>query len=55
VVWDPSNPNHTLPASLYLTKNPAFFGNNPWPWAGPDLSPMVGVLPAKARFDSMRQ
>ncbi len=55
VIWDPNHPNHSLPASLYLKKKPAFFGNNPWPWAGPDLNPMVGILPAKARYDSMRQ
>ena len=24
-----------------------------WPWAGSDLSPMVGSLPAKTRSDSI--
>lgn len=54
VIWDPHNPNHVLPPSLYLTKKPAFFGDNPWPWVGPDLNPRVGILPAKARYDRMQ-
>jgi hypothetical protein len=54
VIWDPHNPNRLLPPSLYLTKKPAFFGDSPWPWAGPDLKPMVGTLPAKARYDRMQ-
>ena len=29
VAWDPSNSNHTLPPSLYLTRKPAFFGDQP--------------------------
>lgn len=53
-IWDPNISDHTLPASLYLTQKPAFFGSNPWPWVGPDLNPMVGTLPAKQRFDSMQ-
>ena len=24
--------NHTLPASMYLTSKPAFFGSTTWPW-----------------------
>jgi hypothetical protein len=44
----------TLPQSLYLTGKPAWWpGNTAWPWAGPDLNPMVGTLPAKARSDSL--
>jgi hypothetical protein len=30
-VWDPSIANHTLPASLYLSTKPAWWGANPWP------------------------
>jgi hypothetical protein len=53
-VWDPSKPDHTLPASLYLSTRPAFWpAALPWPWAGPDLSPTTGVLPAKDRFEKM--
>jgi hypothetical protein len=47
--WDPSIPDRNLPASLYLTSKPSFFGNRPWPIIGPDLNPMVGDLPAKSR------
>jgi len=53
VVWDPSNSNHTLPSSLYLSAKPAFFGADPWPWVGPDVQPMVGTLPAKKRYDAL--
>jgi hypothetical protein len=52
VVWDSTIANHTIPVSLYRTSKPAFFGNLPWPWAGSDLSPMVGTLPAKVRSDT---
>ena len=49
-VWDAGNPDRTLPASLYLTSKPAFFGNKPFPLIGPDLIPMVTDTPAKDRF-----
>jgi hypothetical protein len=50
VMWDPANPVRTLPNSLYLTARPAWWpAASPWPWVGPDLTPMVGGLPAKAR------
>jgi hypothetical protein len=39
----------TLPASLYLTKKPAFFGSNPWPWVDPATGATT-TLPAYARF-----
>jgi hypothetical protein len=43
-----------LPASLYLGQKPAWWpAATSWPWAGSDLSPMVGTLPAKARSDGM--
>jgi hypothetical protein len=51
VVW--ANGVVSLSPSLYLSNKPAWWpAGNPWPWAGPDLTPMVGVLPAKARSDS---
>lgn len=54
VSWDPSTANHTLPPSLYLTHAPSWWpSDTPWPWAGADLDPMVGTLPAKARSDAM--
>jgi len=47
-----SNPNiatQTLPASLYYQAKPGWWpSGTAWPWAGPDLSPMVGTLPAQA-------
>jgi hypothetical protein len=52
VLWDPGISNHTLPLSLYLTQKPAFFGTQAWPFADPSRTPVLGVLPAKLRFDS---
>lgn len=31
IVWDASNPDHAVPASLYYSSKPAYFGNRPWP------------------------
>jgi hypothetical protein len=42
-----------LPASLYLTGKPAFFGNDPWPWVDPTGTTRLFTLPARARFDAM--
>ena len=53
-VWIPGNDVRTLPASLYLAGKPGWWPDgSPWPWVGPDLAPMVGTLPAKARSDAM--
>ena len=52
-VWNPASGPQTLPSSLYLQAKPGWWpSGTSWPWAGPDLSPMVGALPAKARSDS---
>ncbi len=52
--WAPSVSTHALPPSLYLKQVPAWWpAASPWPWVGPDASPMTGTLPAKARSDSM--
>src|SRR5438067_822479 len=54
VIWDPGTSSHSLPNSLYLGGKPGWWpAATPWPWAGPDLSPMVGTLPAKQRSDAM--
>jgi hypothetical protein len=54
VVWNPSIATRTLPASLYRASKPAWWpSGDAWPWAGADLSPMVGTLPAKARSDTL--
>ena len=52
-VWDPNIPDHAIPNSLYLAGQPAWWGNLPWPPIGPDLTPMVGQIPAEVRFLSM--
>jgi hypothetical protein len=42
-----------LPASLYDKDcPPRWWQGTRWPWAGPDLAPMVGTLPAKARSEA---
>jgi hypothetical protein len=54
IVWNPSIAPRLLPASLYLAAKPAWWpAASAWPWAGADLTPMVGVLPAKARSESL--
>ncbi len=54
VQWNASIATDALPASLYLAAQPAWWpAGTPWPWVGPDLAPMVGTLPAKARSDQM--
>jgi hypothetical protein len=54
VRWDSDVEAHALPASLYLAAQPAWWPSDvTWPWAGADLSPRVGTLPAKARSDAL--
>jgi len=52
IVWDPGISARVLPPSLYLNEKPAFFGTQAWPFVDTGRSPMVGVLPAKQRFDA---
>ena len=53
-VWIPGNAPRALPASLFRGQKPGWWPDGiPWPWAGSDLAPMVGTLPAKARSDAM--
>jgi hypothetical protein len=41
-------------ASFYLHGKAAWWPSaSPWPWAGSDLTPMVGTLPAKDRSDHL--
>jgi len=48
VMWNPAIATQTLPASLYYKAKPAWWPSaSPWPWTGPDLTPMVGSLPAQ--------
>jgi len=50
VKWAASS--HSLPASLYLTSKPSFFGTSTWPWVDPTAASRTYVLPAKARYDA---
>jgi hypothetical protein len=51
LVWDPTIPDQDLPSSYYLASKPSFFGSLRWPAYGSDLSPMIGVLPARHCFE----
>lgn len=53
-LWDPAIADRTLPASLYLTAKPAWFGSLAWPAIGPDLAPMTGKIPAEVRFQQSK-
>lgn len=44
--WDGGS-NHTLRSSMYYSSKPAFFQGLAWPPFGPDLTPVVGKLPAR--------
>lgn len=46
--------NSILPASMYLTAKPAFFGSSPWPWVDGSnaANPLPGQLPARVRYDA---
>jgi len=49
VMWNPGLATQTLPASLYYASKPAWWPTgSAWPWTGPDVTPMVGTLPAQA-------
>ncbi len=49
VHWDRGA--QTLPASLYLTAKPAFFGDHVWPWVDPTSATPLAVLPARERYE----
>jgi len=52
IVWDPSTPDRTLPASYYLAGKPAWFGNLPWPPYNPatPTADSITNIPAGYRF-----
>ena len=55
VKWDGEIADRALPASLYLTKKPAFFDAGRryvWPWVDPAGATKLHTLPAKARYDA---
>jgi hypothetical protein len=48
VMWNPNIATQVLPASLYYASKPAWWpSGSAWPWVGPDVTPMVGTLPAQ--------
>lgn len=51
IEWDPAFADHVLPASLYLSSKPTFFGTVQWPSLGGDMDLGTGSIPAKDRFD----
>lgn len=51
VKWDAAIADRSVPASLYRTSKPTFFGSLPWPAIGPDMSPVAGTIPAKERYE----
>lgn len=44
--------DHYLPASLYLSSKPAWWGNTPWPAIGPDVAGLVNKIPAQVRYEA---
>jgi len=48
-VWDGGIADTNIPNSLYLTEKPSWWGGNPWPPIGPDLTPKVATVPAYDR------
>jgi hypothetical protein len=52
--FDPRLPR-MLPASLYFTSKPEFFGDEVWPFVDPARTPKVGTLPARRRFDAAHE
>jgi hypothetical protein len=42
---NPLPPTHGLPPSMYLSAKPSFFGADPWPGIGPDVSCTPGTNP----------
>ncbi|MGJ5203828.1 right-handed parallel beta-helix repeat-containing protein [Bradyrhizobium sp. HKCCYLR20261] len=52
VAWADELPQRPLPASLYLSAKPGFFGDNPWPWVDPIGESKLHRLPAKERYDA---
>ena len=53
IIWDPSNPDHDLPDSLYLTGKPSWVGNLNWPPFGPDVDFENNKIPAQIRFEQI--
>jgi hypothetical protein len=58
--WDPAEipagapvpSTETLPASLYLSARPSWFGSAPFPAIGPDVAGLSAKIPAQLRFEA---
>src|SRR3984893_3757313 len=50
-----SSEPHQLPESLYLIGKPAFFGEARWPWVDPFGATKLYQLPARSRFEAMKE
>jgi hypothetical protein len=57
VVWNPGISDHSLPASLYLSSKPSWWGNLAWPAFGPDPNNpsalLNGKIPAQVRYEQI--
>ena len=49
--WDPGTTDHTLPASMYLSSTPSWWGSVPWPAIGPDVSGLTNKIPAQVCYE----
>lgn len=53
--WDSGIAVQTIPNSLYLSGKPSWWDSSPWPPIGPDLTPMVGTIPAQLRYRGLKR
>jgi PKD repeat protein len=54
VVWDPGIASQVIPASLYLTSTPSWFGSLALPAIGPDVAGYAQPIPASARWTTYK-
>ena len=52
VVWDPAIATRTIPASMFYSSKPAYFGSLQWPPIGSDVAGLVTDIPARARWNT---
>ena len=57
MVWDTKSEKDTIPASLYLTGPPPFWGKRPWPCIGADVdgknAEKLITIPAQDRYEQI--
>jgi len=51
-VWDPAISDQTLPASLFYSSKPSYFGSLQWPPFGPDVPGYAAGIPAQTRWQT---